>query len=95
MIRQQRGGADQQVMCVGFVLIHVGVRDVAATARFVNHRDGCRHQLQIVEHFFDRATSFIVAATGGGADDNLDVFLRRPALRLRDAEACHPKRNNI
>src|SRR5688572_12461554 len=63
----------------------VGVGDAAAAARAVDHAERHGDQLVLGEYALDLARRAVVAAAGRGADHDLDVLLRRPALGERAA----------
>ncbi len=75
-------GADQQVMRIAGALADVVVGDLIAAARPVDDRHRSIHQLAADERALDRACELVVGAAGRYRHDQLDVLLRRPALRL-------------
>ncbi|MNC89166.1 hypothetical protein D3C83_50680 [compost metagenome] len=81
-------------MRVTGVLRDIGEGDAAATARLIDHGDRRLYELVVDEGAFHRAGGLVVAAAGGRADHDLDVFLRRPPLGMSGSAAGKQRRCN-
>jgi hypothetical protein len=79
---QQRGRGDQQVMCVPRVRGEIVVSQLAARAGLVHDRKRAVYQLRRWQRAFDLARQLVIGAARRAGDDDFDVLLRRPALRM-------------
>jgi hypothetical protein len=85
VVGKQRGRADQQRVRIGFALSDIRESDAAAPAGLVHNREAHRHELVLGENALDGARGLVVTAARGRAHHDLDVLLRRPALRRNGA----------
>ena len=82
VIGDQRHGADRQIVPVPLMLIHVKVRDRAGAARLVHDVGRHRDHAPLLNDPLDNAGVGVDGAARTRADDDFDVLLRLPRLRL-------------